>query len=134
MYLLDTNILSELVRKRPSPALLDRLRAAPQDRLHTSAVCVFELRYGAARRGDSSLWLRLSTELLGRFMVLPLGPPEAIRAGEVFADLEKRGESIGVEDVLIGATALVHNLAVVTANVRHLSRVSGLRVENWLAQ
>ncbi len=60
-----------------------------------------------------------------------LGEAEAIRAGHVLATLEASGRSIGVEDVLIGATALVRGLTVVTRNMAHLSRIPGLRVECW---
>jgi predicted nucleic acid-binding protein len=62
---------------------------------------------------------------------LPLGYEEATRAGEILAKLEARGTSIGLEDVLIGSTALVHGISVATRNVKHLSRIEGLTVENW---
>lgn len=131
-YLLDTNVLSELIRKRPSPGVLERLRGIPPSQLVTSSVCVTELRYGAARhpQGDA-LWTRIAAEVLSHVRVLPLGREEAERAGELLALLEKRGEVIGIEDVLIGATALVNNLAVATRNVRHFSRLEGLAVESW---
>jgi tRNA(fMet)-specific endonuclease VapC len=58
---------------------------------------------------------------------------EATRAGEILADLEARGTPIGLEDVLIGSTALVHGIAVATRNVKHLGRIEGLSVENWWA-
>lgn len=131
-YLLDTNVLSELVRKRPFPGVTERLRSIPQDQLVTSSICVTELRYGAARhpQGDA-LWKRISSEVLVHIRVLPLGSREAERAGELLAALEERGEVIGIEDVLIGATAMVNDLAVATRNVRHFSRLDRLVVESW---
>jgi len=57
---------------------------------------------------------------------------EAVVAGDIFAHLARRGELIGVEDVLIGATALVREYTVVTGNVRHFERIPALQVENWL--
>jgi tRNA(fMet)-specific endonuclease VapC len=63
--------------------------------------------------------------------ILPLGEDEASRAGEILADLELRGTPVGIEDVMIGATALVGGLVVVTRNVKHLGRIRGLLVENW---
>ena len=131
-YLLDTNVLSELIRKRPYPGVTERLRSLPQDQLVTSSVCVTELRYGAARhpQGDA-LWKRISEEVLAHIRILPLGSREAERAGELLADLERRGEVIGIEDVLIGATALENDFAVATRNIRHFSRLSGLVVESW---
>jgi predicted nucleic acid-binding protein len=131
-YLLDTNVLSEVIKKRPSPAVLGRLREAPQDALFASAVSVMEMRFGAVRSpGGSALWERIRTEVLARIKILPLGQDEASRAGEILADLEARGTPIGIEDVMIGATALVADLVVVTRNLRHLARIRGLVIENW---
>jgi tRNA(fMet)-specific endonuclease VapC len=130
--LLDTNVLSEVIKKVPSARVLERLRATPRDASFTSAICVMELRFGAARHpAGRSIWARIVRDVLPRVTVLPLGLAEAECAGEILADLERRGERIGVEDVLLGATARVAGLAVATRNVRHLCRVAGLVVENW---
>jgi tRNA(fMet)-specific endonuclease VapC len=131
-YLLDTNVLSEVVKKRPAPSVVARLRAAAADSLVTSSVCVMELRFGAARHPKGpALWQRLRREVLARVKVLALGEVEAVRAGELLADLEARGEQIGIEDVLIAATALTHGLVVVTRNVRHFGRVKGVDARSW---
>ena len=131
-YLLDTNVLSEIIKKRPFASVMSRLRDVPQEELHTSSVCVMELRYGAVRSpGGPGLWERVRRDILPRVNVLPLRETDAIRAGEILADLEARGTPIGIEDVMIGATALTGNLVVVTRNVRHLNRIPGLAVENW---
>ncbi len=130
--LLDTNVLSEVLKKRPSPRVLDRLKAASRGTLSTSVVSVWELRHGAARHPQGArLWERITREVLSLLPVLPLGEAEAVRASDLLATLEASGRSIGVEDVLIGATALVHGLTVVTRNVAHLSRIPGLTVEGW---
>jgi predicted nucleic acid-binding protein len=131
-YLLDTNVLSELLKKRPDPGVLERLSRTPREDLATSSVCVFELRYGAARRPDGgALWNRIAGEVLPRIQILTLGSEEAERAGDLLAKLHSRGEPIGLEDVLIGATALAHGFVVATRNVRHFDRIDGLIVENW---
>jgi predicted nucleic acid-binding protein len=65
--------------------------------------------------------------------ILNFGVSEAVLAGNILAHLARRGELIGVEDVLIGATALVREYTVVTGNVRHFERIPSLQVENWLA-
>jgi len=131
-YLLDTNVLSEVIRKRPAVAVMARLRDAPQDALFTSSVSVMELRFGAVRSArGSSLWERIRKDVLARVKILPLREEEASRAGDILGDLESRGALIGIEDVMIGATALVADLVVVTRNVRHLGRIRGLVVENW---
>jgi predicted nucleic acid-binding protein len=129
---LDTNVLSEVVKKRPAAAVLRHLREAPQNALYTLVVSVMEMRFGAVRSAAGSiLWERIRRDVLARVKILPLGEDEASRAGEILADLESRGASVGIEDVMIGATALVGGLVVVTRNVKHLGRIRGLVVENW---
>jgi predicted nucleic acid-binding protein len=131
-YLLDTNVLSEVVKKRPSATVIGHLREVPQTALHASVVSVMEMRFGAVRSATGSiLWERIRRDVLRRVKILPLGEDEASRAGEILADLEMRGVPVGIEDVMIGATALVHGLVVVTRNVKHLGRIRGLVVENW---
>ena len=131
-YLLDTNVLSELLKKRPDPGVVSRLRTLDPAQLATSVVCVTELRYGAARRNDGgSLWTRITRDLLPRFRILPVRLPEAVRAGDILAELAGRGEPIGLEDVLIAATAQENSLTAVTRNLRHFSRIGGLSAESW---
>ena len=131
-YLLDTHVLSEVIKKRPEPSVLARLREVGPGSVFTSVVCVTELRYGARRRpGAEVLWKRIAQDVLSRVRVLPFGEREALRAGDLLADLEAAGQPIGIEDVLIGATALVGSLTVATRNVRHFRRLPGLAVESW---
>lgn len=134
MYLLDTNVLSHLVRKRANPALLRRLREQPAEALFTSCICAMELRHGAVRRDDQGvLWRGIEREILARVQVLGVGMEEALLAGDVMAYLWSMGKPIDVEDVLIGATALSHRLTVVTENLAHFQRIPNLRVESWLS-
>ena len=132
MYLLDTNVLSHVIRSRPPPGLIERLHEHEPDRMLTSCICVMELRHGAMRRADQgALWARIEREVLSRVEIVGLGLEEAMVAGDVMAHLRSRGQVIDVEDVLIGATALVHDLTVVTNNVAHFRRIPRLRVEDW---
>ena len=133
MYLLDTNILSEVLKKRPNPHLIERLKKIPRSSQFTSCICVLELRYGSQRREDhESFWQRIRSELLGRVTVLGLSETVAVIAGDLLAILERRGEPIGLPDVLIAATALEAGFTVVTANTRHFRRIPNLKIENWL--
>ena len=134
MYLLDTNVLSQLVRKRTPVGLTDRLRHHANQTLFTSCICVMELRHGAMRRDDhGALWSRIEREILARVEILGLGVDDAVIAGDVLAHLWSRGRVIDVEDVLIGATALARDLTVVTNNLDHFRRIPRLRVEDWTA-
>lgn len=131
-YLLDTNVLSEPIRKRPAPTVIARLHALPHAQCLTSAVCVMELHYGAQRhRHSRALWQRIEREVLTRVRVMPFGLRVCMRAGAVMAELEAAGTPIGVEDVMIAATALEHELTVVTRNVKHFERIEGVQIENW---
>jgi tRNA(fMet)-specific endonuclease VapC len=134
MYLLDTDILSNLLRRTPSATLLTKLASVPSEQQFTSSITLGELVYGAHRskaRTDSLLQ-RLDETLLPNLPVLPFDVPAGRRYGEVRAELERRGTPIGDADLRIASIALARNLAVVTGNVRHFRKVPGLAVENWL--
>jgi tRNA(fMet)-specific endonuclease VapC len=132
-YLLDTNILSELIKKQPNPHLLARLNSESPQALSTSCICVMELRFGSALRQDfESFWDRVTEQILSRVKILPFGLEEALTAGDLLASSQRTGQPIGIEDILIAATALHHQCALVTANIRHFTRIANLAVENWL--
>lgn len=133
MFLLDTNALSEPLKRTPSSDFMIRLEAARKERLFTSAVTVMELRYGCARHAQGAkLWLRLTRELLDRVEVLPVDFPVSERAGDLLAAVHRRGRPRSTEDLLIAATALVHGLIVVTHNTRDFKDIPNLRVEDWI--
>jgi tRNA(fMet)-specific endonuclease VapC len=132
-YLLDTIILSELVKKRPNAAFIKRLTSKPSQSLYTSSICLFELRFGSALRDDSKkFWLRIVDDIIFRIIVLPFGENEAYMVGDILAGLQKAGQKIGLEDIFIAATALIQNCVLVTANTRHYSRIKDLKIENWI--
>ncbi len=134
MYLLDTNILSALIKAKRNEALLARLRSHPFGSLFTSCICVMELRHGAMRRQDNgALWRRIEAEILPRIQILDVGLEEALLAGDILAVLRARGQTIDVEDVLIGATAISRGLVVITNNLAHFRRIPRLRSEDWLS-
>lgn len=135
MYLFDTNILSELARRSPSPRLVDRLRSVPRTRRFAASITVAELVFGALLLGERGRTLldRIERDLLRGLAVLPFDEAAARRFAASKAELYRRGAPIGDADLQIAAIALVHGLTVVTANTRHLARVDGLAVENWLA-
>jgi len=135
MYLLDTNILSELIKRKPNANILTRLGLEPSRTLFTSCICIMELRFGSALRKDfERFWRKITNEIISRVNILPIGEKETVIAGDLLADLRKTGQIIGLEDVLIAASAITHQYTVVTANTRHFSRITGLQIENWLDQ
>lgn len=133
MYLLDTNILSELVKKNPNKNLMIRLESIPSASLYTASICVMELRYGVLRRGNpSDLWSKIEKSILSKVRILNFYYKDALKAGEVLSELHSIGQSVGIEDVMIGSIALSNGLVVVSANTKHFSRIPDLKLENWL--
>jgi len=92
-----------------------------------------ELRFGSVLREDAEVfWEKVTQEIVSRVNIVPITEREAFSAGNILAELRKKGESIGLEDVLIAASAVANQYTVVTANIRHFARIKGLKVENWL--
>jgi predicted nucleic acid-binding protein len=133
MYLIDTNLLSELIRKSPNPNFIARLGSTPSSALYTASICIMELKYGALKRGNpSDLWLMIEQHILSKVQVLNFSYKEAIKAGELIHQLYSMGKPIGIEDIMIGSIALCNGLKVVSANIKHFSHIPGLTIENWL--
>jgi len=129
-YLLDTNILSDLIRK-PQGVIANRIAAAGEYAVCTSIVVAAELRFGAAKSGSKKLADRVDL-ILSALDVLPLEPPADRHYGEIRQLLTRQGTPIGPNDLLIAAHARALKLTAVTANLREFSRVPDLSVENWL--
>lgn len=129
-YLLDTNILSDLVRN-PQGMVAQKIVSVGERAVCTSIIVASELRYGAKKLGSRRLTTQLNA-ILSAIEILPLEEPSDHRYGELRADLEERGVTIGPNDMLIAAHALMLDCVVVTANQREFSRISSLKVENWL--
>jgi tRNA(fMet)-specific endonuclease VapC len=130
LYLLDTNILSDLVR-HPHGIVKRRIERVGEDNVSTSIIVAAELRFGAAKRGSAALAAQVET-VLGAMRVLPLDIPTDREYGQLRLQLEQTGQPIGPNDLLIAAHALALGATVVTDNQREFQRVPGLRVENWL--
>lgn len=129
-YLLDTNILSDLVRN-PQGRVTSRIAEIGPNAVCTSIIVAAELRFGAAKKGSERLSLQLE-RILGALDVLPFDNPADRAYADLRAHLEAAGTPIGGNDLLIAAQALVSDCVVVTDNEREFARVDGLRVENWL--
>ena len=129
-YMLDTNILSDMIRN-PSGKAATRLRQIGDASVCTSIVVASELRYGAEKKGSEKLTARVEAALR-EVEVLALDVPADAHYGVVRSRLEAEGRMIGQNDLLIAAHALSLGLTLVTDNVQEFNRVDGLRIENWL--
>ncbi|AFZ02780.1 type II toxin-antitoxin system VapC family toxin [Calothrix sp. PCC 6303] len=129
-YLLDTNILSDLVR-HPQGRVFQRIAAVGEDKVCTSIIVACELRFGSAKSGSSRLFHQLEC-ILAILTVLPLESDVDHRYASIRTYLEQAGTPIGPNDLLIAAHALSLNLTLITANTREFQRVPALSLENWL--
>lgn len=129
-FLLDTNIVSDLVRN-PQGQIASRVRKVGEALVATSIVVAAELRYGAEKKSSPRLALQLEA-VLGALPVLPFESPADEFYGRVRVQLEALGKPIGSNDLLIAAHALSLGCTLVTDNTREFARVRGLKVENWL--
>jgi len=129
-YLLDTNIVSDLMRN-PQGAAAARVDAIDDDRICTSIVVAAELRFGVAQSSSVRLKARLDT-VLAPMKIVPLDSPVDQYYADIRLDLTRRGELIGPNDLLIAAHALALGCTLVTDNEREFSRIKSLAIENWL--
>jgi tRNA(fMet)-specific endonuclease VapC len=129
-YLLDTNILSDLVRN-PQGVVARQITRAGENTICTSIIAAAELRYGAIKSNSARLAERIDL-ILSALEVLPLETPADRMYASLRDHLPRHGTPIGPNDLLIAAHALANDLTVITANVGEFSRVPGLKVENWL--
>jgi tRNA(fMet)-specific endonuclease VapC len=130
-YLLDTNILSAVI-KQPDGRVVQRMATLDRGEFCTSIIVACELRYGIHKKDSPSLTAKVE-QLLSSMMVLPLDGAVDVHYAEVRVALEKIGQPIGHNDLLIAAHARALGLTLVTDNLGEFSRVPGLAVENWLS-
>ena len=129
-YLLDTNIVSALVRD-PNGPLHERVRQEGESAICTSVIVAAEMRYGAVRRGSARLTQQLERVLVG-LEILPFEAPADAIYGDLRARLEQMGQPIGAIDFFIAAHTLALGYTLVTDNEREFRRIPELPVENWL--
>lgn len=129
-YLLDTNIISEVIRN-PGGRVARRIEQVGPKEIFTSIIVASELRYGCAKKASPKL-LKKVESILETIPVLPLDIPADAVYGGIRAELEAAGQPIGMNDLLIAAQAHALGLTLVTDNTGEFSRVRGLNVENWL--
>jgi len=130
-YMLDTNIVSDLIRN-PQGKVAKRIAKLGEGNICTSIIVAAELRYGCAKSGSKRL-LKAVEDLLGEINVLPFEVPADTEYGGIRAELEAAGKPIGGDDLLIAAHAYATGATIVTANTGEFKRILGLNVENWLA-
>lgn len=129
-YLLDTNILSALVRA-PQGRVAERIAAVGEETVCTSVIVAAELRFGALKRASPRLTRQVEL-ILAALPVVPFEPPMDRYYAQLRQQLFSAGTPIGPNDMLIAAQALALPCRLVTANLGEFQRVAGLEVDNWL--
>jgi tRNA(fMet)-specific endonuclease VapC len=130
-YLLDTNIISDLVRQ-PQGRAAKRIAEIGDRQILTSVIVAAELRYGCRKAGSARLSAPVEA-LLSEIEIIPFDEAASRTYADLRTALEARGKPIGGNDMLIAAQALALGCIVVTANIDEFAHVDGLQVENWLA-
>lgn len=133
MYLFDTDTLSNLLKKSPSPNLLVRLQKVARKDQFTTAITIGEMVYGAYKSERSEYFLeKLDKLLLPNLTILAFDEAAARQYGVLRAYLEKAGTPISEPDLRIASICLVHDLTLITGNTRHFLKVPELKMENWI--
>lgn len=129
-WLLDTNAVISLVAGRSEP-LLRRVEATEPGALAISSVVAHELYFGAYRSQKIEFNLETLRLLFADLEILDLDQEDARAAGEIRAELARRGTPIGPYDVLIAGQAIARGLPLVSNNTAEFERIAGLRLEDW---
>jgi tRNA(fMet)-specific endonuclease VapC len=130
LYLLDTCVISDFIKGEPNT--LARVRRTLPSDIAVSAITVMELRYGLQLNPQRAQKVEpVISNFLTSVVLLPFDEVDAEQAGQIRSILKTQGQPIGAYDVLIAATALRHQLVMVTANQREFERIPGLQIENW---
>ncbi|HPG41983.1 MAG TPA: type II toxin-antitoxin system VapC family toxin [bacterium] len=130
-YLIDTNILIYLMNSK-SVKLQEKFTTKSPDDFCVSVITVAELIYGAKKSKNIEKNLNAVIKILSPFTIIDFSSEDAFAYGDIRAGLERNGQIIGANDLLIASQALSRNLIVVTANTGEFARVGGLTIENWV--
>jgi len=138
-FLLDTNWISEVVSIKPEPRVLAWLDAADERTLYLSVLTLGEIRKGIVtlaegkRRAQLEAWLEIDLRRRFAGRILPVGDAVADRWGMLAADVKRQGRSVPTVDAMIAATAIHHNLTVVSRNVDDFKNAEVSLFNPWQA-
>ena len=128
-FLLDTNIVIHVIKRRPLPALA--LFNEHSGHMAISSITLAELLHGAEKSNAAAKSLAAVEDFCSRLEVLSYGPKAALHYGSIRASLERRGATIGVNDLHIAAHARSEGLTLVSNNTRGFERVEAVQLANW---
>jgi predicted nucleic acid-binding protein len=138
-YLLDTNCISELARKQPEPRVIAWFESVDEDLLHLSVLTIGEIRRGiallaqSARRTRLESWLDVEVRTRFAQRILPIDSAVADRWGVLNARAESKGRPLSTADGLLAATAIQHDLTLVSRNEADFAAVAVVVLNPWKA-
>jgi tRNA(fMet)-specific endonuclease VapC len=132
-YYLDTNICIYLINNK-YPQLKQKLSKSRKTNIKIPSVVYFELCHGAEKSAQKQRSFAKLDEFVSEIDVIPFDARAAEIAGRIRVDLERKGQVIGGNDILIAATAIANGATLVTNNTREFERVEGLRHDNWVQE
>jgi predicted nucleic acid-binding protein len=133
VFIFDTDIYTNVMRKAPSETLLNRLKKVPRRDQFTTTITIAEVYYGIMKASNRPRLLKLFEDvLLPRATILPFDFSAAKKYGEIRSFLEKQGTPLAHADLQIASITLSMNMTLITGNLKHFQRVPQLTVENWL--
>ena len=127
-FLLDTNICISLLKNKYG--IREKIIEVEPKNCFVSEITIAELYYGASKSNNKAERIKDVEFIATKFDVLPIFPALEL-FGDIKTKLEADGNRIDDFDILIGTTALVNNLVMVTDNIRHLERLPNIKIENW---
>ena len=133
MYLFDTDVLSNIVKRNPSQTLLKKLKKLPKTLQYTTSINIGEIYYGANRSDRKEQILRVFEErVFPNINIIGFDETSGKLFGEIKAGLEKQGVVCSKPDLRIASIAIQHELILITGNIKHFEQIPDLSIENWI--
>lgn len=130
MICLDTSFILDLLKKRPET--ISKLSLFMGEEIASTEINYFEVLYGVFKRKDlSKNELESVQNMFNSIMVLPLESRSAYKSAEIAGELSKKGLTIGANDALIAGICKANNGTILTKNIKHFSRINGLKIETY---
>ena len=127
-YMLDTDTVSFLIRK--NPAVIGNIIKHEDDEICISAISYAELCFGLEKKGSEKLFNEART-IMGKLSIIGFDDSQSELYGKIRLQLEKSGTPLGDMDLLIAAAALSASAILVSRNIKHFSKIEGIKLEDW---
>jgi len=133
MYLFDTDVLSNIVKRNPSKTLLKKIQKLPKELQYTSSINIGEIYYGANRSHRKEQIIEAFEErVFPSVHIVGFDETSGKLFGELKAALEKQGIVCSEPDLRIASIAIQHDFILITGNTKRFEKISGLSIENWI--